>query len=301
MIKIEEIEPGVVAWPDPSHLTAAAGCSMPYSIHNATHPMLCIEANEDQGVWIGLSSRPKTMGGRIKMEIPRNWKIGSESWIEKPSYIGDLTTSVVIPHDVMERATEKAEFSVLRRHRVKASGVEEILRMVKRAEGKSLESVSNKLPRLKASGSKVIQLKVDRPVSAKSEEGKVQGRAGRFAAKIYDEILARAARGETAEEIAKNSPLPMQRIERYLAKREGAKVKAKAIRHDVRSVTSSKVDLESLSMDELWRLMAIKEREQRGTATQSINEIARKFGFSVAGLDLRPLVDGINAQVGLDG
>lgn len=294
MIKIEEIEAGVVAWPDPSYLTAESGCSLPYSLHRSLHPMLCIEKDADNGVWIALSSRNKTAAGRAKMEIPRSWKIGSVSWLEKSSFVGDLTTSAVVPHEVMEKATERAEFLCQLRHRVKPSGVSEILKMVKRAEGKTLASV--KVPTAYSNDRKPKVILRKEPV-VPSVQCRSNARATRVAAHHYEEVLARLTRGESAEEIAKSSVLSASRIKSYLARHRRKTQATTGISVETTRAVDGSLDLANCSMEDLRQLLAQKERDQRKAALSQLEDVARGFGFEVASVELVPLTSMPTQQV----
>ncbi len=274
MLTSNEIAVGIVAWPDPSFFSADAGCGMPYSIHRAIHPMVCIEKNDTHGVWIGLSSKDKTLGGRIKMAIPPGWKIGSRSWIEKPSFVGDLTTSIIIPHEVMVQATAKAEIAGTLRHRLTPTGAEELLRMVKRAEGYTLESNPTDKP-VQVPTAKIILKRQIKPLVMRKRLKNAE----------YEELLKRNALGETVEQLSQAFKFPEDRIDAYIDYRK-RRDQAKAA--DVAAtVVVPCVDLSQFSLQQLRQIVAQRERnEELNAARQQIEAFARTLGLGIVDLVL---------------
>lgn len=269
MLSINEIATGIVAWPDPQFLSADAGCATPYSVHRGLHPMVCIEKNETHGVWIGLSSRGKTLGGRVKMAIPRGWKIGSQSWIEKPSFVGDLTTSFIIPHEVMVKATVKAEFESLQRHRLTPTGAGEILRMVQRAEGYHLGNSPLAKTSI-ASVGKVVMKSSSLPSLAKYQ---------RLPPATYADVWERYGRGETVEEISRSLNAPSKRIQSYIDYRKRTS--------KLEEAQGEEVDLSRFSLKSLRAAMAQREKEETlEAAQQQIARLAAKLGVEVKTLEL---------------
>ena len=273
MLCIEEIAIGIVAWPDPSFFTSQAGCALPYSVHRSLHPMVCIEKNETHGVWIGLSSKAKTLGGRIKMEIPKKWKIGSSSWIERPSFVGDLTTSMILPHKVMIQATEKAEIEGLRRHRLTASGAAEILHAVQRAEGYTFKNnplVSHPMPNLSA---KIIC----KGIAATSVVMR-----DRLTKAEYKRLLDKHGRGATIEELSKEFRFPVSRVRSYIYYRS---------RRDETDATPSagNLDLSKVSLSALKAAVAKKEKDVIvSRAETKLARLASRLGVSISKLELAP-------------
>lgn len=269
MLTLNEIVVGIVAWPDPNTFSADNGCSMPFSIHRSLHPMVCIERNETHGVWLGLSSRDKTAGGRLKMEIPKGWRIGSKSWIEKTNYVGDLTCSIIVPHEVMVQATAKTEFACQQRHRITTQGAEELLRLVKRAEGYHLSNNPAASVRIAPKPAIVVKRL---PKQAKSRL--------RLSNAEYEDLLARFASGEHPADLAKAFDFPEGRIKQFLAYRKRVGKLPTSVKE------SDAIDLTKVSVETLRKLLAKKERmaDQEATRRQ-IEDYAKGLGVRVTALE----------------
>lgn len=251
MLPAHDIAVGMVAWPDPSHLTTENGCRTPWSMHNAIHPMVCLDRDDECGVWIVLSTREKTAGGRIKRKIPSSWRIGSATWIEREQYMGFPEASVVVPHQVMEQATRSSEFSSQLRHRIKPEGCAELLEEVRKAGGHVLE----------------LKAKTTRPTLT------LAPKRARLTQAEYEELAERAGRGETIAELARAFRFPAARIEQYLA---------------YRSKRVSAKDLTGFSAAQLRQALEAKEQEEaQASARAKIEKFAKSLGYDVSGIELK--------------
>jgi hypothetical protein len=106
-MKAQDICVGMVLWPRPQDLTAAHGCIMRSTIPPTPHPLVCVERNEDYGLWIMLSSKRLSQDGVERRPIPSGWKIGNERWARKQSYVGEV--SIIVPHVAMAHAAQLNE------------------------------------------------------------------------------------------------------------------------------------------------------------------------------------------------
>lgn len=99
MLKTNELRPGIIVY---ACIEVIHRNNIDTTLR-VTHPLLCLAANDSEGVWAVITSM------ETNLEVRSRWKIGPSTWIKKRSFIHPERATIRIPNDVLFEAAEAGE------------------------------------------------------------------------------------------------------------------------------------------------------------------------------------------------